>query len=121
MTASPSPPRRRRRSLGIVALCLLILAPLGYFVFYPAWAGWLNFWAERHRDDWLPRLWRGEILESFGHFEEATADFKRLLELRPDRDVALLRLGLIALADRGRYADAQRYLGRYLEKHPDDP
>jgi tetratricopeptide (TPR) repeat protein len=82
---------------------------------------WLNLWIERYPDDWLPRLWRGEMLESFGHFQEATADFKRLLELKPDRDEALLRLGLIALADRGRYADAQHYLDRYLQKHPDHP
>jgi tetratricopeptide (TPR) repeat protein len=82
---------------------------------------WLNLWVERFPDDWLPRLWRGEILESFAHFEAATADFQRVLELKPGRDEALLHLGQIALLDRGRYADAQRYLGQYLVKHPDDP
>ncbi len=82
---------------------------------------WLNVWVERYPDDWLPRLWRGELLESFAHFDEARADFLRLLELKPDHTEALLRLGLIALYNRGNYAEAQSYLKQYLEKRPDHP
>jgi tetratricopeptide (TPR) repeat protein len=83
--------------------------------------GWLNTWVERHPDDWHPRLWRGEILKSFTQFDQARADYQRLLELKPDHSEALLQLGLIALVGRGDYAEAQGYLERYLEQHPEHP
>ncbi|MCI0457875.1 MAG: tetratricopeptide repeat protein [Gemmataceae bacterium] len=82
---------------------------------------WLDLWIERYPQDHMALLWRGELLESFTHLDEAHADFVRLLELKPDHPQALLRLGLNALANRGNYAEAERYLGRYLEKHPDHP
>lgn len=81
---------------------------------------WLDVWVERYPDDWAPRLWRGQLLESFTHFDMARDDYLKLRELKPDSDEALLRLGLLALNNRANYAEAESYLRQYLERHPDD-
>src|SRR5947208_17142084 len=67
---------------------------------------------------WAPRLWHAELLERFKKYDRARADYLRVLEERPDHPRALLGVGLIALANRGDYAEAEAYLGRYLERDP---
>jgi tetratricopeptide (TPR) repeat protein len=82
---------------------------------------WLHLWLENSPDDWAPRLWQAELLERFKKYDRARADYLRVLELRPDHPRALLGVGLVALANRGDYTEAESYLGRYLEKDPGHP
>jgi tetratricopeptide (TPR) repeat protein len=79
---------------------------------------WLHIWLQDYPDDWPPRLWQAEILERFRKYDRARADYLRVLELRPDYPRALLGVGLIALTNRGDYAEAEAYLGRYLALDP---
>jgi Tfp pilus assembly protein PilF len=55
------------------------------------------------------------LLERFKKYDRARADYLRVPGERPDHPRALLGVGLIALANRGDYAEAEAYLGRYLE------
>jgi tetratricopeptide (TPR) repeat protein len=79
---------------------------------------WLHVWLEHYPDDWPPRLWQAELLEQFRKYDQARADYLRVLELRPDQPRALLGVGQVALAHRGDYAEAEAYLGRYLAIDP---
>jgi tetratricopeptide (TPR) repeat protein len=79
---------------------------------------WLHLWLERYPDDWAPRLWQADLLYRFKNYDRSRADYARVLELRPDADAPLLKLGLIGLANRGDYAEAAAYLERYLERDP---
>lgn len=82
---------------------------------------WLDVWIDHYPNDWPPRFWRGELLKSFALFEQARADYQRVLELKPDHAETLLHLGLLALANRGKFAEAQNYLEKYLQVVPDSP
>jgi tetratricopeptide (TPR) repeat protein len=79
---------------------------------------WLYLWLERWPDDWAPRLWQADLLERFKNYDRARADYLRVLELRPDDPRALLKVGLIAVANRGDYDEAEAYLKRCLEREP---
>jgi tetratricopeptide (TPR) repeat protein len=79
---------------------------------------WLHIWLESYPDDWPPWLWQAEILERFGKFDRARANYLRVLGQRPDHPRALLGVGQIALAHRGDHAEAEAYLGRYLAADP---
>ena len=79
---------------------------------------WLYLWLERYPDDWAPRLWEADLLEPFQNYDRAREDYLRVLQLRPDEPRALLKAGLIAVANRGDYAEAETYLTRCLERDP---
>jgi tetratricopeptide (TPR) repeat protein len=79
---------------------------------------WLYLWLERYPDEWAPRLWEADLLDRFKNYDRARADYLRVLQLRPDDPRALLNVGLIALANRGDYDEAEAYLGRCLERDP---
>ncbi|HET6574905.1 MAG TPA: tetratricopeptide repeat protein, partial [Fimbriiglobus sp.] len=81
-------------------------------------AYWLHLWLTSYPDDWPPRLWQAEVLERFRKYDQARADYLRVLELRPDQPRALLGVGQVALAHRADYAEAESYLGRYLAIDP---
>jgi tetratricopeptide (TPR) repeat protein len=81
---------------------------------------WLHLWLERSPDDWAPRLWQADLLERFKNYDRARADYLRVLQLRPDDPRALLRVGLIAVGNRGDYDEAEAYLGRCLKRNPDN-
>jgi tetratricopeptide (TPR) repeat protein len=82
----------------------------------------LDGWIERYPDKWQPRFWRGTVRERLGkaEFEAAQADYKRVLELRPQHAEAQLRLARVIL---GVGQDHQAAAGRfedYLKVRPDD-
>ena len=79
---------------------------------------WVNTWIAHFPEDWIPRLWRADLFESFAEFANARDDYQRVLKLKPDCDQALLHLGLIALAKEGDYAKAMQSLQPYLKVHP---
>lgn len=79
---------------------------------------WLHLWLEHDPDDWAPRLWQADLLYRFKNYDRARADYLRVLELRPDDPGALLKVGLIAVSNRGDYAEAETYLSRCLERDP---
>ena len=81
---------------------------------------WLNVWVDHFPEDWVPRLWRAELMMSFKHFKEARADYLKLLELRPDRKETYLKLGELALADSSDYAQAEAYFLHFLEGAPNN-
>jgi len=82
---------------------------------------WLDYWVERFPDDWLARQWRAEHLQAFGRLDQASGEYRKLLELRPDHDEAHLRLGLIALANRAQAPEAEGHLQKFLDLHPGHP
>lgn len=82
---------------------------------------WLNYWIEVHPEDWQPYLWRGELQERLKKDEDASNDFRRVLELNPEHGEAMLRLATL-LQRRGLdYEQAMRLFRAYLAKHPNDP
>ncbi|HWG44326.1 MAG TPA: tetratricopeptide repeat protein, partial [Gemmataceae bacterium] len=81
---------------------------------------WLTVWIERYPNDWLPYLWRGDLLQSFRHFDKARADYQRLLELKADCSEAHLHLGQIALANAEESETALHHFRTYLGSHPGD-
>ena len=82
---------------------------------------WLHLWLESYPDDWAPRLWQADLLAKFKKYDQARADYRRVLELRPDHPAALLGAGLVALDARADYAEAEKYLGRLLALRPGHP
>jgi tetratricopeptide (TPR) repeat protein len=79
---------------------------------------WLYVWLEHSPYDWAPRLWQADLLERSKNYDRARADYLRVLELRPDDPRALLKVGLIAVANRGDYDEAETYLTRCLGRDP---
>ncbi len=80
---------------------------------------WLHLWLEQTPDDWPPRLWQAELLERFKKYDEARADYLRVLQLRPDYRRALLGAGMCALENRADYLEAEEFLRRFLKADPD--
>ncbi len=80
----------------------------------------LQLWLERQPDDIQALLWRAEVRERWGHHQqEALDDYRRVVELDPDRDDARLELagGLLG-------KDAQQALPHFehlLERQPENP
>ncbi|MDB5307279.1 MAG: tetratricopeptide repeat protein [Gemmataceae bacterium] len=82
---------------------------------------WLGIWITRYPDDWLPRQWRGEILEAFNLTDDARADYQRALELRPAAIAARRRLGRLELTEKQNPAAAAEHFTAFLEAVPEDP
>src|SRR5262249_41691010 len=75
---------------------LLILEALcqGYIKTYrlPHAARCLELWLERRPDDVQALFWRAEVEQLRSSLPDALADFRRVLDLEPERDDARLRL-----------------------------
>lgn len=81
---------------------------------------WLSKWIDRDPDDWLPLVWRGEILTRFSHHSMARADFTRALGLRSDAPGADAGLGKCLVQEGREAAMAEPYLRKALERDPSD-
>jgi tetratricopeptide (TPR) repeat protein len=83
--------------------------------------------AIRATDDWLalepnnPQAWfvRGKIHRQVGAMQAVVADYRRVLELDPERTEARWRLAL-ALLDIGRYQEADQQLQIFWRSHSQD-
>ncbi|HEY7327300.1 MAG TPA: tetratricopeptide repeat protein [Gemmataceae bacterium] len=83
--------------------------------------------AIRATDDWLarepnnPQAWfvRGKIHRQVGSMQAVVADYRRVLELDPERTQARWRLAL-ALLDIGRYQEADQLLQIFGRSHSQD-
>lgn len=82
---------------------------------------WLAIWIERFPEDWLPHQWRAETFRLLNLPDDARADFRRVLELRPRNPAALRGLGQLELDDKRDAGAARSYFAALLEVAPDDP
>lgn len=82
---------------------------------------WLHLWLKQEPEAWAPRLWQAELLERSKTYDNARADYLKVLKARPDHPRALLGVAMSALHNRADYAEAEQYLRRYLEIVPGDP
>src|SRR5262249_4733215 len=60
----------------------------------------LQLWLERRPDAVQALLWRGEVWERLLHTEDALADYRRALELAPERDDDRLHLAEVLITAR---------------------
>jgi len=84
---------------------------------------WATVWLERHPDDWQPYYLRGLSLERAWMLNvaaNASEDYKRALDRKPELTDARLRLGEILVRE-NRYHDALTHLEIYRRHDPDDP
>lgn len=58
----------------------------------------LTLWLHHHPETVQALLWRGWVLERFHRAEQASADYRRVLEIDPDNKEARLGLGLLLVA-----------------------
>jgi tetratricopeptide (TPR) repeat protein len=97
---------------------LLILEALcrGYMKTYrlPQASGCLELWLERRPDDVQALLWRAEVAELRSSPQQALADYRRVVDLEPDRDGARLHLAEL-LTTEHQPAEAVRHL-EYLRQ-----
>ena len=81
--------------------------------------GTLNTWIERAPDSPRAHDWRGWVNNQLDHRGQAIDDYRRVLELQPDRSPVRLRLAEI-LIESSRHAEALPHLERLRsEGHPD--
>ena len=80
----------------------------------------LQLWLESRPDDVQALLWRGEVWERLLHPEDALADYRRALELAPERDDDRLHLAETLLNCR-QPEEAARHLALLAERRPEDP
>jgi tetratricopeptide (TPR) repeat protein len=103
---------------------LLILEALcrGYIKTYrfPQALHCLELWLARRPDDVQALLWRAEVEELRSSTPEALADYRRILELDPDRDDAHLKLAKL-LAQEQHPAEAVAHFERLRQQQPADP
>jgi Tfp pilus assembly protein PilF len=60
----------------------------------------LDLWLERDGDAIQALNWRGDVRERLGEFEQAQADFRRVVTLDPEQDQARIRLARLLLRKR---------------------
>jgi tetratricopeptide (TPR) repeat protein len=78
-------------------------------------------WAERYPEDWLPLMLRGNAISRlYSKSGEATKDFQRALELKPNNADAHLALAL-ALTNQGDFKEAIPQYQSYLSSQPVNP
>jgi tetratricopeptide (TPR) repeat protein len=76
-------------------------------------------WIANFPDDWLARFYHGRACQIGVRFEEAIADFKKVLELKPDQAETQLWLAKTYLSYT-EFEVAMKYYQAYLESHPGD-
>jgi len=79
----------------------------------------LQLWLESRPDDVQALLWRGEVWERLLHPEDALADYRRALELAPQRDDERLHVAEILITVR-QPEEAARHLALLGERRPED-
>ncbi len=76
-------------------------------------------WVKNFPNDWLARLYHGRACQRGVRFEEAIADYEKVLELK--RDQAEARLWLAStMAANTQFDQAMEHYQAYLEIRPDD-
>jgi tetratricopeptide (TPR) repeat protein len=81
---------------------------------------WANVWTVQFPDDWQPLLYRGHAFYLSRALGQAMADYRRVLELKPDQAEARLRLADAHLLE-AQFEPALVQYQAYLQKHPEDP
>ncbi|HEY3788047.1 MAG TPA: tetratricopeptide repeat protein, partial [Urbifossiella sp.] len=81
--------------------------------------GQLNGWIERRPDDFEAYLRRGWVAERQLDFPAAVADYRRVIEIRPERDPVRLRLAEL-LVQTSRASDAVPLLADLHGRRPTD-
>jgi tetratricopeptide (TPR) repeat protein len=79
----------------------------------------LGLWLERQPDDVQALLWRGEVWERLMQPEDALADYRRALELAPERDEDRLHLADTLIASH-HAVEAADHLVWLVERKPGD-
>jgi tetratricopeptide (TPR) repeat protein len=80
----------------------------------------LERWLEGRPDDVQALVLRGNVYRKVKASQSAAADFRRAVELAPERDDA--RWGLaVSLVEIGRYQEALTHLEQLRPRRPDDP
>jgi tetratricopeptide (TPR) repeat protein len=83
-------------------------------------------WIDESPDRWQPWLYRGIARSLLSHellstaHDQSKADFRRVLELKPDNDLALFLLGNAYIMS-GQFREALPHLEHYRSLKPDDP
>ncbi len=81
----------------------------------------LNKALEDFPDDTNLLYTRSLTLEQLNQLDEAEADLRRILQLKPDDANALNALGYVLANKTDRYEEAYEYISRALEIEPDNP
>jgi tetratricopeptide (TPR) repeat protein len=88
--------------------------------FLPAAVHCLEMWLERSPDDPQALFWRGDAWERLHRYEDALGDYRRVVDLAPERNDARLKLAE-GLLQAHRAREAEPHFGSLLERQPDDP
>ncbi len=80
----------------------------------------LDLWLGREKDAVQALFWSGDVWEKLHKYEEALADYQRVVDLAPDRDDARLRLASLQLQAH-RAAEAAPHYEQLYERQPGDP
>ena len=100
-------PRARRRAVVLFAVGLLALGG-ATLVRNAVWARPVTLWMEAVQqapDHWRARLMLGEALQNEGRCNEAVAQYRTAIALRPREQFGYMKMGL-CLAEMGRLDDA---------------
>lgn len=115
---------RPLRLLVYSALALVIAGLAGRTVIRNViWSSPVTLWAEavdQAPDHWFPRLLLGEALHAAGRRDEAIAEFRQVIALRPGEAAAYQKLAL-AYAEAGRYDAARATFVALGEQDPRSP
>jgi tetratricopeptide (TPR) repeat protein len=80
----------------------------------------LELWLERRPDEVQALLWRAEVKQLRSSTQEALADYRRVVELEPERDLARLRLAELLAAEH-QPADAVPHFEHLRQRQPTNP
>ena len=118
----------QRRSIAAPALRALLVVSVFILcgrtlVRNEVWSDPLGLWAEaveRAPDHWLPHLRLGEVLHNNGRVDEAIAEYKTAISLRPVEQFAYQKLAL-AYAENGRLDEARSTFAALESQIPGSP
>src|SRR5579884_612234 len=79
----------------------------------------IHEWLRRHPNNWLPWYYQGLAYRAKHGNAKAEADFRHVLELKPDQPDSQIVLAILYAGD-GHYRPAARLFERYLERKPND-
>jgi tetratricopeptide (TPR) repeat protein len=96
---------------------------LGYYLVYdlPHALGTVELLLKREPNNIRALALEGRVLEEMNHFPRALTNYRRILELDPERDEARLFLAYRLMDTFGAFGEAQQHLERLLAKEPDNP
>lgn len=80
----------------------------------------LDRWVSRYPDDWLARFRRAEVREATLNTDDAVADYRYVIDHRPNHPTARRKLAEIHLAARTELDEGARLFEEQLRLHPDD-